>query len=94
MTNPTNPVTLGNRRRFITQTSIAAAAALAIVPALSHVQLAPSGPAAPVPAPALAEPLTAFVRDAQTGEIALFVGTREVIVRDAALVARLVQALG
>lgn len=93
MTNPTNPVTLGNRRRFITQTSIAAAA-LAIVPALSHVQLAPSAPAAPSPAPALAEPLTAFVRDAKTGEVALFVGTREVIVRDAALVARLVQALG
>jgi hypothetical protein len=81
-----------NRRTFITQTGIAAAAALAIVPSLTQSRLTSSAPALPARAPALAEPLAAYIRNAATGEIALFVGTREIIVHDLNLVARLVQA--
>jgi hypothetical protein len=86
-------VTYANRRSFIAQTSVAAAAALAIVPSLTRSRIVVDPPALPaVSAPSFAEPLAAYVRDAATGEISIMVGTREVIVRDVNLVARLIQA--
>jgi hypothetical protein len=41
-----------------------------------------------------AEPVVAYVRDARRGELAVVVGEREVAVRDAALVRRIVDAAG
>jgi hypothetical protein len=85
-------MTNANRRTFITHTGIAAAAALAIVPSLTQSRLAPGAPALPSSAPSLAEPLVAYIRDAAAGEIALYIGTREIVIHDLNLVARLVQA--
>ena len=86
-------VTNTNRRTFITQTGIAAAAALAIMPSLTQSRVVPSAPALPASAPTLAEPLVAYIRDAAAGEIALYIGTREIVIHDLNLVARLVQAV-
>jgi hypothetical protein len=49
--------------------------------------VAPSGP---VPA----EPVVAFVRDAERGEVTVVAGMRETTYRDPALVARLAKAAG
>jgi hypothetical protein len=90
-------MTYANRRSFITKTSVAAAAALAIVPGLTLPRFAsnPSSlPALPVSAPTMSEPFAAYVRNAASGEISILIGTREVIVRDVNLVARLIQAAG
>lgn len=85
------------RRNFITRTSIGVAggvlagALAAEVPGLvaGPEQMAgrslPSGSAA-------TEPLIAHVRNVSRGEIALMVGTREVIYKDRELAARLVVA--
>jgi hypothetical protein len=86
-------MTYANRRTFIAQTSVAAAAALAIVPRLTRLQLAANPPTLPVSASTITEPFAAYVRDAASGEISILIGTREVIVRDANLVARLIQAV-
>lgn len=91
-----SPVT---RRGFLWQTS-AGAAAVALLPAattLGPVEPAPATWAvaeAEVPAAALSEPLVAIVRNAAQGEVALLTGTREVLIRDAELVSRLVKATG
>ena len=82
------------RRNFLWQTSAGAAAVgvLAVAPsAISRPNL-PDVPAPRVASAALSEPLVAFVRAAAAGEIALQVGTREIIVRDAELVERLFNA--
>ncbi|HTW99366.1 MAG TPA: hypothetical protein VMD59_11345, partial [Acidimicrobiales bacterium] len=42
----------------------------------------------------LATPVVAHVKDAATGEIALYVGEREVTIRDRHVAARLVRAAG
>jgi hypothetical protein len=92
-----------SRRTFLGKGSLAVAAAglLSSVPGLSGLLGAAEteGPAADASvagadagAANLSEPLVAHVRDASTGEISLFNGTREVIVRDPQLAGRLVRA--
>src|SRR5262245_59359042 len=89
-----------DRRKFLAQGSmvVAAAGAAAAVPALtgglgsggtgSHdVGAVPEGDAG-----ALTEPLVVHVRDLATGEIGVFSGTREVVVRDRQLASRLYNA--
>jgi hypothetical protein len=39
-----------------------------------------------------AEPVVAYIRDASSGEISLFVGSREVTVHDSSIVAKLASA--
>lgn len=81
------------RRGFIAKSSAGAAAvgALAVAPGLAAAHAAPKAPLAGGSV-LLNEALVAHVRDAASGEIAILVGDREVIVRDRELVARLVQA--
>ncbi len=83
-----------SRRRFLSTGSLAAAVAgaLAVVPGLSAVLRMPSAMPASAPAAATAQPLIAHVRDLNSGEIALMVGTSHVIKRDADLAARLYNA--
>jgi hypothetical protein len=80
-----------SRRRFLSRGSlgVALAGALAAVPGLSAVFRMP---AAVTPGAPTGEPLIAHVRDVQSGEIALLVGTDKVIHRDADLAARLYNA--
>jgi hypothetical protein len=53
----------------------------------------PAAAAVPETAPTNTEPVVAHVRDASTGQIDLFVGTRHVRVRDHELAARLTRAV-
>lgn len=82
------------RQGFIKQASLGAAAigALAVTPGLALAE--PASPhASPDPAAGdLHGPLVAHVRDRARGEVAVMVGTREVIVYDHELVRRLVRA--
>ena len=93
-----------SRRSFLGKGSMAVAAAgvLSSVPGLSSLfsaaeTEAPAGDAAVAGADVgtadLSEPLVAHVRDISTGEISVFNGTREVIVRDPQLASRLVRAV-
>ena len=67
--------------------SVATPAAAATAPATP----AAAEPSAPV---AAGEPMVAHVRDARTGEVDLFVGTRHVRFTDPQLAARLAKAAG
>ena len=82
------------RRGFIKKTSVGAATlgALVAVPRLAEVDAAPQPHAAGGPTAGHHEPLLAHVRNRATGEIALLVGTREVVIHDRELVMRLVKA--
>jgi hypothetical protein len=82
------------RRGFIKKTSVGAATlgALVAVPGLAEVEAAPQAHAAGGPTAGHYEPLLAHVRNRATGEIALLVGTREVVIHDRELVMRLVKA--
>ena len=82
------------RHGFIKKTSVGAATlgALVAVPGLAEVEAAPPPHAAGGLAPGHHEPLLAHVRNRATGEIALLVGTREVVIHDRELVMRLVKA--
>ena len=77
---------------------VAAAGAVATVPGIadevvaSESQLPAADAAIEGEAGALTEPLVAHVRDLATGEIGLFAGTREVVVRDPGLATRLFRA--
>jgi hypothetical protein len=55
---------------------------------LGNAANADAKPAPAVPAEAT-EPLVAYVRDAHTGEVAVMVGEREVVVHDRELAARI-----
>ncbi len=79
------------RGGFIKKTSAGAATlgALAVAPGLvTAAQAAPEAHAAS----ASSESLVAHVRNVATGEIALLVGTREIVIHDHALVRRLIKA--
>ena len=81
------------RRGFLTQASIGAAGG-ALMAGLTAVPRLPGTPrwTAAMPAGASTEPvhgLIAHVRNVATGEIAVMVGTREVIHRDRSLAVRL-----
>jgi len=92
-----------SRRTFLGRGSMAVAAAgvLSSVPGLSGLlgaaeTEAPAADASVVgadgTAASLTEPLVAHVRDLSTGEISVFNGTREVILRDPQLANRLLRA--
>ncbi len=92
-----------SRRTFLGRGSLAVAAAgvLSTVPGLSGLlgaaeTEAPAADASVVGADAgaanLSEPLVAHVRDLSTGEISLFNGTQEVIVRNPQLANQLARA--
>ena len=87
------------RRHLLYQSSMGAAAVGMMPVAARLVTVAPPPAAVPeavaeaeAPAAMVSEPLVAFIHTAAPGELTLLVGTREIIVRDAALIARLVQA--
>jgi hypothetical protein len=87
-----------SRRMFLQRGSVAVALAGAAssLPVLSEVgdggQAATEAPAELPEGANLAEPLIAHVRDLGRGEISLFVGEREVIVRDSNLATRIFHA--
>ena len=89
-----------DRRSFLARGSmmVAAAGAVAAVPGISDELLAAESDLPAVDTAIegevgpLTEPLVVHVRDLATGEIGLFAGTREVIVRDPALAGRLFHA--
>jgi len=82
------------RQALLKQASVGAATvgALVAMPGLASAHAAPAVRATGRSRPTQHEPLAAYVRDRATGEIALLVGTREIIVRDPELVMRLVKA--
>ena len=83
-----------SRRTFLGRGSLAVAAAgvLSTVPGLSGLLGAASVVGADAGAANLSEPLVAHVRDLSTGEISLFNGTQEVIVRNPQLANQLARA--
>lgn len=86
------------RRTFLARASVAAAAATGGAAALadlatSAVPAAAAGPTVRAATQTRGEPLVAHVRSIATGEVAVMMGTREVVYRDRALVARLLGAV-
>jgi len=94
-----------SRRRLLTQTSLGfgiAVAAVTAVPRAAVTFFAPPkrqnaasfdvSQGAPPAGITLLEPMVVHVRDVATAEIAVMVGTQELVYRDPELVARLVQA--
>jgi hypothetical protein len=83
------------RRQLLTHGSLGVGAAVAGM-AVAGPHLVPPGvgtqPAAG--AESLLGPVVVHVRDAARAEVALLVGTQEIIFRDPGLIARLVQAAG
>ncbi len=82
------------RRTFLARASIAAAGVTGGAAVINSVVASAIPAAAAIPAvrgvaPVLGEPLVAHVRNIATGEVAVLMGTREVVYRDRALVARL-----
>ena len=88
MTNPT-------RRSFLAQTPIAAASlSLApIVPALASAARAP-GSARSALSTESTEPIVIHVNDIATGAMTLFIGAREIVLRDPRIIACLKEAVG
>ena len=85
-----------DRRSFLARGSmmVAAAGAVAAVPGVADELVAGETDVAAIEgeAGALTEPLVAHVRDLATGEIGVFTGTREVVLRDPGLASRLFHA--
>jgi hypothetical protein len=82
-------MTGSTRRNFLIATGAAGVAAAVTTSA----QAAPARqPAAPVSAPADAEPMVAHISDPRSGVISLLVGDREVVVTDHDLVGRITRA--
>ncbi|HYY30042.1 MAG TPA: twin-arginine translocation signal domain-containing protein [Chthoniobacterales bacterium] len=83
-----------NRRSFLKQTSVGAVTLglLSSVPALAVISESPQDRIPGVTATAVHGPLIAHVSDVDTGEVALLLGSREIIFRDPQLVARLMKA--
>ena len=77
-----------NTRRTLLKSAAAGAAAIGLVGAAGG--MGRSNSAARASIGMSTEPVVAYVSDARKGEIVVMVGTREVVRRDAALVARLV----
>jgi hypothetical protein len=84
-----------SRRGFIKRTSLGAAAAgaLAAAPSLGAGTVGTEIAATDLAAADLAGPLVAHVSDVASGELSVLAGTREVVIRDPELIARLVRAL-
>jgi hypothetical protein len=83
-----------DRRAFIKGGAGAAAGAAAIgVPAAAALQSGDPAPRAVTPSTTTpAEPVTAYIRDAERGEVTVMAGTGETTYRDPALVKRLLAA--
>jgi len=82
------------RRGFFRQTS-ASVVSIGMLSAGSAIVADPEAPedaATQLAGVAFSEPVVAHVRDIATSEVALLVGTREIIYRDPQLVGRLLQA--
>lgn len=82
------------RKGFLGKTSLGAAAigAMVSVPGLAHVTEADASPEFKLRPEDLQGPLVAHVRNFKTGEIAVMVGTREIVYRDPQFVKRLLKA--
>ena len=86
-----------SRRKLLTTGALGVAAGIAAstgLPALPAAGGAAAGPSPaakpePVDLTAVGDDVVAHVRDASTGEVALLVGTRELVYHDPALVGRL-----
>lgn len=86
-----------SRRNFLQRAGFGAVAvgAATVAPGLfTGTGRAGDVPTAAAADPILEESLLAHVRDAGTGEIALLIGSREVVCHDRDLVARLIRAAG
>lgn len=82
------------RRGFLKQTSVGmAATGVLTTVSLAEAHNRPAAAAKQTSPTMYNEPVVAHVRDAATGEVALMVGTREIVYRDPALVARLLKAV-
>lgn len=77
-----------SRRTFLALSGVAATAA-ASAPLAAGAALATGAAATPARGRPGGDPLVAYVADASSGEVALMVGEREVVVHDRELVARL-----
>lgn len=83
-----------SRRNFLQRAGFGAVA-VGVAPGLfTGTGRAGDVPTAAAADPILEESLLAHVRDAGTGEIALLIGSREVVCHDRDLVARLIRAAG
>jgi hypothetical protein len=82
------------RKGFLGKTSMGAAAIGAIVsiPGLAHATEADAAPEFKLRPEELESPLVAHVRNLKTGEIAVMVGTREIVYRDPQFAKRLLKA--
>ena len=92
-----------SRRAFLQGTAGAAAGAAAILATPKVAQIALDSPGSSVPpvpkavvtnasGPAPAEPVTAYVRDAERGEVTVMSGKKETTYKDPVLVKRLLEA--
>ncbi len=83
------------RRSFFHQTTVGAAAVavLATAPVVLGASRLSAIPFPDAAVPPLAGPLVAYLRDPAKGEVALFVGTREIVLQDHELVSRLLKAV-
>ncbi len=83
-----------SRRTFLSRSTlgVAMAGALAAIPGLATLVKLPVARSVPRVDSAMAETLIAHVRDLNSGEISLMVGTDKVIHRDVELAARLYAA--
>ena len=83
-----------SRKSFIEKATISAAAAGALVAIPGYTLRAEAAPARASDAGKAThgESVLAHVRNAETGEIAIFSGTREVIIHDHTMARRLIQA--
>jgi 3-hydroxyisobutyrate dehydrogenase-like beta-hydroxyacid dehydrogenase len=81
------------RQGFIKQASVGAAAvgAATALPSLVSAHAAQAAASSDLAKAELHGPVAAYVRDARTGEIAVLVGTREIVVHDPKLVMRLLR---
>lgn len=86
-----------SRRTFLAHASlgvaagVAAASGIQAVPQLLQAAGVAATPATPPDLTPLGDDLVAHVRDASRGDVALLVGTREVVYHDPELVGRLLQ---
>jgi hypothetical protein len=82
------------RRGLFKQTTVSAATlgAMAAGPSLTLFLDSPEDPVTEISPGTIVGPLVAHIRDAESGEISLLVGTREIVIRNTDLVARLVKA--
>jgi hypothetical protein len=80
-----NAVTSTHSRRTVIKAAAASTAAMGLLAATRTI-----GGSAAATSETMGAPIVAYVSDARKGEIVVMVGTREIVRRDAGLVARLI----